>query len=170
MPFPCIKISSWVNCYHLLLCVFSFPKKLLPTLSSWDVWCHFTSWSLTLEDVYLFIYTLRFVGWDLRIGLWGWLAWPLHSRRAPNLTVTPSLLWKWFFFFRYRTYIPYRYYSRGLKAYVQTKTCARMFTPALFTIALKWKQKTQMFLNEQITKQNMFCQYNGIIVFGHKDE
>lgn len=52
-----------VNCYHVLLWVFSFPKKLLPTLSSWDVWRHFTSWSLTLEAVYLFISTLRFVKW-----------------------------------------------------------------------------------------------------------
>lgn len=104
----------------------------------------------------------------LRIGLWGWLAWPLQSKTAPNLSVTPSLLWS--DFFRYRTYIPYRYYSRELKAYVQTKTCARMFTAALFTMALKWKQTTQMFLNEQIAKQNMFYQYNGIIVFGHKDE
>lgn len=104
----------------------------------------------------------------LRIGLWGWLACLLQSRTVPNLSVTPRLLWKWFF--RYRTYIPYRYYSGELKAYVQTKTCARMFIATLFTIALKWKQTTQMFLNEQIAKQNTFYQYNGRIVFGHKNE
>lgn len=115
------SIRLWVNC-HGLLWFFSFPSKTIPI--------HYCFLMGYLEPVHVLVshlgrcvfvvYMYLKVWWmGLKTGPWGW---PDHCRVNTKLvSYSERSVWQWFF--RYKTYIPYRYYRRELKACIHTKTC-----------------------------------------------
>lgn len=74
MPLPCVKCQGTgklLSCPSLGLL---FSGEGIPwsfTVSSGDVWSHFTSRSLPLEDVYLLMCKVWWVGLDQGLGLAG---------------------------------------------------------------------------------------------------
>lgn len=79
------------------------------------------------------------------------------------------LLWKtvWWFLEKLNIELPYEpaisllgIYPKEWKIDVQTKTCIRMFTVALFSIAKRWKQPKCSSKEEWINKCDASMQWN----------